>query len=208
MNLPFQQILISNQCNVRGVSGGQRTGLRRGIQCAFVLALCAFAAPVGAVGEWKLDPTTSSVSFTADSRLGAVDGVFKKWNIDAKVPEDLAKGSGRFVVDVASIDTANKRRDDHLRNADFFDVEKFPQAVFTIGEVTADESRVTVTGKMTLKDVERAETLVFRRVESDDRLELNGRVIIDRTKYGITYDSIFNPIENEVVLRMKLVFKK
>ncbi|MEQ9366622.1 MAG: YceI family protein [Leptospirales bacterium] len=175
---------------------------------ALIAALCAVAIPASAAGEWKLDESTSAVTFTADSRLGAVDGVFHKWSMDATVPADLAKGAGKFVVDVASIDTQNRRRDDHLRNPDFFEVEKYPQAVFTIQSVTAEESSVKVLGTMKIKNVERTETLSFRRVESADRLELNGRIIIDRTKYGITYDSIFNPIENEVILRMKLVFKK
>lgn len=175
---------------------------------ALIGALCAFAIPAGAAGEWQLDKSTSAVTFTADSRLGAVDGVFRKWSIDAKVPSDLTKGSGKFVVDVASIDTQNRRRDDHLRNPDFFEVGTYPQAIFTIQSVSQDESRVKVVGTMKIKNVKRTETLSFRKVESDDRLELNGRIIIDRTKYGITYDSIFNPIENEVILRMKLVFKK
>ncbi len=182
--------------------------LRRILAIALIAALWTFAVPANAAGEWQLDRATSSVTFTADSRLGAVDGVFHKWSLDAKVPADLTKGSGKVVVDVASLDTQNRRRDDHLRNPDFFEVGTYPQAVFTIQSVSADEGRVNVTGSMKIKNVERTETLSFRRVESDDRLELNGRILIDRTKYGITYDSIFNPIDNEVILRMKLVFKK
>ncbi|MCR9143659.1 MAG: YceI family protein [bacterium] len=173
-----------------------------------IAALCLIAIPLGAAEEWKLDKSTSAVTFTADSRLGAVDGVFRSWSMDAKVPADLTKGSGKFVVDVASIDTGNRRRDAHLRNPDFFEVETYPNAVFTIQSVSSDEDRVKVLGTMKIKNTERTETLTFRRVESADRLELNGRIIIDRTKYGIDYDSIFNPIENEVILRMKLVFKK
>jgi polyisoprenoid-binding protein YceI len=178
------------------------------LRCALIAGVCAFVAPANAAGEWQLDKSTSAITFTADSRLGAVDGVFRKWSMDAKVPSDLTKGSGKFVVDVASLDTQNRRRDDHLRNPDFFEVETYPQAVFTIQSVTTDENRVNVVGKMKIKNVERTETLRFRRVESADRLELSARMLIDRTKYGITYDSIFNPIENEVILRMKLVFKK
>ena len=176
------------------------------IVAAFAAALVAL--PLGAAGSWELDKSTSSITFTVGSRLGAVDGVFHKWQMDAQVPEDLSAGSGKIIVDVASIDTQNRRRDNHLRDPDFFEVETFPTAVFTVKSVEDDDDRVRVTGTMQIKDVTRTETIVFRKTESDDRLELNGRVILDRTAYNITYDSIFNPIENEVILRMKLVFKR
>lgn len=181
--------------------------LRRAMLVA-ALAAALVALPLGAAGNWELDESTSSIAFTVDSRLGAVNGVFHKWQMDAQVPSDLASGSGKIVVDVASIDTQNRRRDNHLRDPDFFEVEAYPTAVFTVQSVKDDDDRVRVTGTMQIKDVTRTETIVFRKTESDDRLELNGRVIIDRTDYGITYDSIFNPIEDEVILRMKLVFKR
>lgn len=183
---------------------------RRAMLAAAIVAAGLVAMPVGAAGSWELDKSTSSITFSVDSRLGAVDGVFHKWQMDAEVPSDLNKGSGRIVVDVASIDTQNRRRDNHLRDPDFFEVETYPTAVFTITSVDADPDadRVRVTGSMQIKDVTRTETIVFRKNETDDRLELSGRVIIDRTDYGITYDSIFNPIDDEVILRMKLVFKR
>ena len=181
---------------------------KRAAVCATLALALIFGAPVGAAGEWQLDTARSSVGFLAESRLGDVPGVFHKWQIDAKVPADLSKGSGRFVVNVASIDTQNKRRDDHLRNPDFFEVEKYPEAVFTIGSVSTEGDTVLVNGKMRIKDVERSETIRFRKTESEDRLELKGRLVVDRTQYGITYDSIFNPIENEVLLQLNLVFKR
>ncbi len=181
---------------------------RRAMLLAAFVASAAIALPLGAAVNWELDESTSSITFTVGSRLCAVDGVFQKWQMDAQVPSDLGAGSGQIVVDVASIDTQNRRRDNHLRNPDFFEVETYPTAVFTVKSVEDDDDRLRVTGTMQIKDVTRTETIIFRKTESDDRLELNGRVIIDRTNYGITYDSIFNPIENEVILRMKLVFKR
>jgi polyisoprenoid-binding protein YceI len=176
--------------------------------CALIGLPAASSTAEGA-GLWKLDPGLSQVSFTAASRLGDVDGVFQKWEMDAIVPADLAKGTGRFIVDVASIDTRNRQRDDHLRNADFFDVDKYPRAVFSIDSVTIlAKGHVQVRGRMKIKKIERAETLVFHRNETADRLELNAKLVMDRTAYGIDYDSFLNPIEREIVLRLRLVFKK
>ncbi len=172
----------------------------------FVLTAAPGIQAQGSV--WKLDRANSSIKFVAGSRLGDVPGVFDEWSADVTVPADLTKSSGKIVVQVESIDTKNRRRDDHLRNPDFFEVEKFPTATFVIQSVEDNEDSVRVSGEFTIKGTAKSETIRFRKEVEGDTLTLKGQVVIDRFAYGITYDSIFNPIEQQIPLRLSLKFTK
>src|SRR5436305_9035166 len=71
------------------------------------------------------------ISFSVRQFLGATQGKFTKFNgkidVDRERPEN---SSVTAQIDVRSIDTRIKKRDDHLRSAEFFNVEKFPQIAF------------------------------------------------------------------------------
>src|SRR6266702_3317372 len=80
---------------------------------------------------YKFDPSGSTVGFSVHQFLGNTHGKFTKFSgkieIDREHPEN---SSVTAQIDVRSIDTRIKKRDDHLRSAEFFDVEKFPQMTF------------------------------------------------------------------------------
>jgi polyisoprenoid-binding protein YceI len=82
--------------------------------------------------SWNIDTTHSSISFSIRHLVIAkVRGQFKQFTGALKLDEgDLAKSSVDVAVEVASLDTAEPKRDGHLLSADFFDVEKFPQLTF------------------------------------------------------------------------------
>lgn len=107
---------------------------------------------------WQIDPAHSSVEFavkhmmfsTVKGRFSGVSGtiVFDQNN--------LAKSSVSAVIDVTTIDTHDEKRDNHLRSADFFDVEQFPQITFEstrIELVGANEAQIQ--GKLTMHGVTR-----------------------------------------------------
>ncbi|MCB1323845.1 MAG: YceI family protein [Spirochaetales bacterium] len=157
-------------------------------------------------GYWSLDRSSSSIEFVARARLGDVEGQFHEWSFTGAVPQNLAQARGQISVDVASIDTRNQRRDDHLRNPDFFEVERFPTAVFIVQSVEVDQDLVYVTGQMQIKGKTLPVELELERSETANRLELKGAMHIRRFDYGITYNSVINPIENVVLMRLHLVF--
>ena len=169
----------------------------------FTLAVLLIAAPALTAAGYTIDSAGSSLTFVAPSRLGDVDGVFKKWKFEGTI-DDPFKVKGKIVVDVASIDTNNRRRDDHLRNEDFFHVEKFPQAVFAIEGIEADGDAYTVKGSLTMHGV--TKPISFELVRED--LTLKGGVVINRMDFGITYQSALNPIDEQIPLRIKLKLKK
>src|SRR5438552_5018540 len=95
-------------------------------------AVIAGLSPAAWANEaYKFDPSGSTIGFSVHQFLGTTHGKFTKFNgkieIDRERPEN---SSVTAQIDVRSIDTRINKRDDHLRSAEFFNVEKFPQITF------------------------------------------------------------------------------
>jgi polyisoprenoid-binding protein YceI len=110
---------------------------------------------------YKFDPSGSTIGFTVHQFLGTTHGKFTRFNgkidIDREHPEN---SSVTAQIDVRSIDTHIKKRDDHLRSPEFFDVEKFPQMTFKSRNVkrTGPQSG-DILGDLTMHGVTRPITL-------------------------------------------------
>lgn len=105
---------------------------------------------------WDLDKVHSSIGFSVRHlAISKVLGEFREYEGQAEFdPENLEKGSVDISIKTASIDTENQKRDDHLRNADFFDVEKFPEITFKSRKIIKGEgSNLKIVGDLTIKDV-------------------------------------------------------
>lgn len=133
-----------------------KTSPRAFFSAALAFLLAAAAAPVSSAAEtYKIDPVHSAVAFTVRHFVAKVPGRFKDFNGTITVDrKDLTKSTAEATIQVASIDTENQKRDDHLRSADFLDAAKFPTIKFKskawkkTGADTYD-----VTGDLTIKDV-------------------------------------------------------
>lgn len=106
--------------------------LARLVTLCSVLLVTPSLRPVLAVDLYTIDPTHTSVIFSvAHSELSYIYGMFRDasgvYSIDK---DDLAKSRFRFVIKTDSVFTNNQKRDDHLRTADFFNVQQFPEIVF------------------------------------------------------------------------------
>ena len=110
---------------------------------------------------WTIDPAHSSVGFSARHLgLSKVRGFFTRFSGTVEGdPADLPTVSGRFEVEMASVDTGNPDRDAHLKSADFFDVERYPTMTFVSKSVTRNGDDYKVIGDLTIKDVTREVTL-------------------------------------------------
>jgi polyisoprenoid-binding protein YceI len=107
------------------------------------------------VETYKIDPVHSSTGFTLRHILSKFTSSFTKTNGTITVDRDnLEKSSVEATVQIASVSTADPKRDGHIQSPDFFDAAKFPTATFKskswkkTGENTFD-----VTGDLTIKDV-------------------------------------------------------
>ncbi|MEL6266716.1 MAG: YceI family protein [Pseudomonadota bacterium] len=168
-----------------------------------ILAALAVAAPLAlalpaTAAEQALDKSHTTISFEV-SHLGfsTTHGVFREMDADIEFdPEAVEETSVRFVVQAASIDTFWAKRDEHLRNADFFNVEEYPTIEFVSTEVTPTGSdTATVEGDLTIlgvtKPVSFEATLnklgpsPFNPDKQVAGFTVTGE--IDRTEFGMTY---------------------
>ncbi|MFZ0915893.1 MAG: YceI family protein [Candidatus Udaeobacter sp.] len=110
---------------------------------------------------YKFDSSGSTIGFTVHQFLGTTHGKFTRFSgkidVDREHPEN---SSATAQIDVRSIDTQIKKRDDHLRSPEFFNVEKFPQITFKSRSVkrTGPQSG-DILGDLTMHGVARPITL-------------------------------------------------
>ena len=104
--------------------------MRKGkVIAALVIAGLNVAA--SANETYKFDPSGSTIGFSVHQFVGTTHGKFTKFNGKIDVDrEHLENSSVTVQIDVRSVDTRIKKRDDHLRGPEFFNVEKFPQMTF------------------------------------------------------------------------------
>jgi polyisoprenoid-binding protein YceI len=105
-------------------------------------------------GEWDLDLVHSEVGFSVRHMMvSKVRGKFTKVEGQIVTAENPTDSSVSATVDLSSIDTGNPDRDNHLRSADFFEVEKHPSMTYRSTSITPDGDDFTVDGELTLKGV-------------------------------------------------------
>jgi polyisoprenoid-binding protein YceI len=124
---------------------------------ASISTIIALSIPVLASATvWNIDADHSNVGFKVRHLMVSnVKGSFEKFSGTVDVNEkDISKSKVTVTIDTASINSNVKKRDDHLRSPDFFDVAKFPTMTFTSKKVvTAGQGKLKVTGDLTLHGI-------------------------------------------------------
>ncbi len=140
-----------------------------------------------AVGNWRLDPGTSSVEFHTRTMWGLVPvhGKFAAVEGRGAVTGD-GTVSGKLTIDAGSLDTGIAKRDVHLRGKDFFDVENHPALVVDVsGFDRIGNGRLRVTGELTVLAGTRPiafDAVVVALTEST--VQLRGELVVDRNDFG------------------------
>jgi polyisoprenoid-binding protein YceI len=146
-------------------------------------------------GTWKVDPIHSSVEFQVKHLgIATVKGRFNEFEGTLEVGPD---GAGAFgTVEVASVDTREPARDEHLRSADFFEAERFPQITFQSTRIRPlDDEEFEIDANLTIHGVTRQVTLkaVFEGAETDhqgnDRVGVSASTQINRGDYDIKFNA-------------------
>lgn len=165
---------------------------------------------------YKVDPAHTSVNFKV-KHLGItfVSGKFEAF--DGSVTGNLGnmeQASVNFNVDVASINTSVEARDNHLRSADFFDVEKFPEMTFSSTSIEkVDDQNYKLHGTLTIKDVSKPVTFKVKyggTAKGNDGSEVMGfaaKNTINRFDYNVAYDPDAAAIGKDVEIILFLEFK-
>jgi len=112
--------------------------------------------------SWVIDPTHSEIQFKVKHLvISTVTGSFKTFEGTAETEgDDLTTATINFSADVASIDTNQTQRDEHLRSGDFFDAENYPKLTFTSTSLDkTGEDTYKLNGDLTIKGVTKSVTL-------------------------------------------------
>jgi polyisoprenoid-binding protein YceI len=164
---------------------------------ALALLLPAPAAAQPAV--YKVDPNHSSVAFSIRHFVSNVPGRFRDFHGVIKYDKQSpAASSVEFTVQAASLTTDNEDRDEHLRSADFFDVQKFPTLTFTSTKVAArDAGTLEVTGDLTLHGVTKTMTIPVTilgiiKYPRGEKAGFESSFALNRKEFGLVWNRVFD----------------
>lgn len=149
-----------------------------------------------ALTTWTLDASHSNVEFSVRHlMIATVKGRFADVQGTVTLDEsDPTQSSVDVTIAAASIDTRVAQRDEHLRSADFFEVEKYPTVTFKSRKVAADGDHLKVTGDLTIRGVTREVVLdVASHGRQTDpwgvpRAGFEARATIRRSDFGLTWN--------------------
>lgn len=148
-------------------------------------------------GTYVIDPSHSEVGFVArHAMVTKVRGYFRTVEGTITVEGDFASSSATATMAVDSIDSGNADRDGHLKSADFFDAESFPEITFTstgIRDINAEE--FVLDGNLTIKGVTKPVSLEveFNGAATDpfgnERIGFSAETDVDREDWGLTWNA-------------------
>lgn len=179
-----------------------------------VFTISAFGAV--AADKYAIDAVHSSVGFKVKHLvISTVTGKFNKFDGFIMFDEnDMTNSSVEITIDAASIDTDNEDRDNHLRSADFFEVEKYPTITFKSTKVEKTSDGYMLHGDLTMHGVTKAISFpfVFNGQVKDPwgsmRIGFDAETTLNRKDYGIEWNKVLDSggltVSNEVVIELSL----
>lgn len=113
-------------------------------------------------GTWSIDPVHSTIGFTARHMMvSKVRGNFRVFSGTVTTAADPMQASVTATIDLTSVDTASAQRDEHVRSADFFEVEKHREMTFRSTGLRAHGNGFVLDGDLTLKGVTKSVPLTL-----------------------------------------------
>jgi polyisoprenoid-binding protein YceI len=155
---------------------------------------------VAVPSAWKIDPEHSSIHFVVRYMvIGRVHGAFDRWSGTFEMEDDLTSARVTASIEAASINTSIPARDNHLRSADFFDVERFPSLNYTSSAVVPlGDKRFRLLGTLALHGATCEVPLDVNYHGSAvdpygmQRIGFTARGTIDRGKFGLNWNQLLN----------------
>ena len=177
--------------------------------------------------KYTVNTNESTLEWIGTKPTGQHHGTLKIKEGYLTVDDNNIKG-GKFIIDVKSLtpddqdEEGNKKLQAHLLSADFFDSEKYPDAIFEItgvGQATGNtDNRIMkdatheITGNLQLKDVTKSISFPAKITIAGDHVEADANFNIDRTQWGMNYRSDKSlgdkMIGSDVNLKLHLVADK
>jgi polyisoprenoid-binding protein YceI len=146
-------------------------------------------------GTYVLDPTHTEISFVARHMLTKVRGRFTEFDGSIEVAERPEDSRVEVSVKTASVQTNTQQRDDHLRSADFFESEEYPDMTFrSTGVRVTGDSGFELDGDLTIRDVTKPITLegAFHGWGKDPfentKIFAEAKATVDREDWDLTWN--------------------
>lgn len=180
------------------------------------LALLVTAGSALAADTYAVDKSHSEIGFTVKHMvISKVRGAFHDYSVDLVLdPEHLEKSSVKAVIQAASIDTNNEKRDEHLRSADFFDVATYPTLVFQSRKIEKRGEGWVAIGDFTMHGVTKTVELPFELSGpitdpwGNVRTGVSTTLTIDRQAYGLSWSNALETgglvVDNLVEIQINL----
>ena len=176
------------------------------VPAGLVAAMLFSLAPSVLADDYEIDGAHAAVTFKVQhlgvsytwGRFNDIAGTF---SIDESNPSN---SSVNLEIKIESIDSANAKRDKHLRSPDFFNAKTFPLATFKSSKVSVSNDVYTVSGELEFHGVKKPVTIELQRVGSGKdpwggyRTGFSGQLAIKRSDFGMT--NMTGAVGDEVVL--------
>jgi polyisoprenoid-binding protein YceI len=168
-------------------------------------------------GDYTLDTAHTRIGFVArHAMVTKVRGAFNEFegsiHVDGAAP---AQSGAKVTIKAASIDTRNSQRDDHIRSADFLELDTYPEITFVSTAVRqTGDTTFELTGDLTVKDVTKPVTVEFEYEGTatdpfgNVRIGFEGSTTVSRKDFGITWNAALETggvlVSDKVVLEFEV----
>lgn len=183
---------------------------------SLLAAILLFTGQLASAAVYQVDPVHSQVQFTVDHLVVfKVSGTFDQYRGEIETdPATHALTSARAVIQVASVDTREPKRDDHLRSPDFFDAANHPEMTFVSKRVETAGDAITVYGDLTIRGTTREVVLKggFRGENKDPwgnmRAGFYASTVINRHAFGLNWNKALETgglvVGDEVTINLEI----
>lgn len=188
-----------------------------------MLAAVAMIAATGvnAQSKWNVDASHSNVKFSVSHLVvSEVEGSFRKFDGTIEAPtEDFNNAVINFTVDVASVNTDNEKRDEHLKGDDFFNAEKYPKMTFKSTSFKKGKgNNYVLEGNLTIRDVTKKVKMnvtyggTMKDPWGNTKAGFKTTAAISRKEFGLKWNTMTEAggavVGDEVTIILKLEFGK
>ncbi len=173
-----------------------------------LITLVLFVATFFSFAQQKLNSERSIANFKIKNMFGNVEGTFRGFsgtvNFD---PNNLSSSSFDVSINPASVNTESEKRDEHLKNEDFFDVASYTTISFVSESIVKKGDTYQATGKLTMRGATNTEIIYFKVDEKSGEMVLKGTLEVNRFDYNLDYGNTFMVGETATIDIMAVVEK-
>ena len=165
---------------------------------------------------YQIDTVHSSITFSVNHLvISKVNGRFGEFTGKIDYDEkDISKSAAEVSIATARVDTDNEERDQHLKSAEFFDVDKYPTMTFKSKRIEKKGEKLSAVGDLTLHGVTQEITIPIEfggkilDPWGKTRIALDGSTRLDRTQFGLKWSKTMDNgglmVGNEVRISLNI----